>query len=302
VVGTAEKSATSTRDLRIDFFRRQYHDDPAHRPQPGYRRHSRKPSVLITLREDPLAAIQSAIFLISPPDLPGILVLYLELTLVAIPSFLLIATLNREFALLTSGIIYGLSQAYPDLLPHLADHSYFNPLAWQFLFCIGMFAGTFYNTDDGRLQILQTRRWVLAAWVVGATALVYKIARAHLGALNLEALAPSDATLLHMKSNLSAIRLLHFLSVAVLIATYVKKNNALLSWPGASAIIKSGRCSLQVFCLGAIISVAFNLFVAVAAPFLMERLMLDVATVFAIASIATLLVRHRQGLVPGPTI
>ena len=31
----------------------------------------------IALREDPLAAIRSAIFLVSPPDLPGILVLYL---------------------------------------------------------------------------------------------------------------------------------------------------------------------------------------------------------------------------------
>jgi OpgC protein len=76
----------------------------------------------------------------------------------------------------------------------------------------------------------------------------------------------------------------------------------LLTWPGASAIIKSGRCSLQVFCLGAIVSVAFNLFVAVDAPFLMERLMLDVAAVISIALMATLLVRRRQGLVPGPTM
>jgi hypothetical protein len=120
----------------------------------------------ITLREDPLTAIRSAIFLLSPPDLPGILVLYLELTLLALPLFLLIATVSRELALLASGIVYGLSQAYPDLLPRLADHSYFNPLAWQFLFCIGMFAGTLYNTEDGRWQTLQTRRWVRAAWIV----------------------------------------------------------------------------------------------------------------------------------------
>jgi hypothetical protein len=307
VVGTAEKSATSTRDLRIDFFRgvalymiifdhvpgdplsrftyaRLGFSDAAeifvflsgvscgivyervlsrHGPRQLLRATFRRAfqiyvyyvvasittillialsrdivaipanhQAFITLREDPLAAIRSAIFLISPPDLPGILVLYLELTLVAIPSFLLIATVNRELALLTSGIIYGLSQAFPDLLPHLADHSYFNPLAWQFLFCIGMFAGTFYNADDGRLQILQTRRWVLAAWVVVATALIYKISRAHLGDMDLEGLAPSDATLLQMKSNLSAIRLLHFLSVAVLVATYVEEEQCAsnLAW------------------------------------------------------------------------
>jgi hypothetical protein len=120
----------------------------------------------ITLREDPLVAIRSAIFLMSPPDLPGILVLYLELTLAAIP-------------------LYGLSQAYPDLLPHLADHSYFNSLAWQFLFCIGMFGGTLYNTDDVHLQTFQTRRWLLAAWMVVAIGLIYKLARVNLGELNL---------------------------------------------------------------------------------------------------------------------
>src|SRR5262245_51975490 len=32
-----------------------------------------------------------------------------------------------------------IAQFYPELAPRLADHSYFNPLAWQFLFSIGMF-------------------------------------------------------------------------------------------------------------------------------------------------------------------
>jgi hypothetical protein len=249
----------------------------------------------ITLREDPLAAIRSAIFLISPPALPGILVLYLELTLVAIPLFLLMAAVSKELALLASGIIYGLSQAYPDFLRHLADHSYFNPLAWQFLFCIGMFVGTLYNTADAQLETFRTRRWLLAAWMVVGSGLIYKLARLLLPELNLNLgmLALSDATLLHMKENLAAIRLLHFLSVAILVATYVKKSSALLSWPGASAVIRSGRCSLQVFCLGAILSVLLNLFVAVDAPFLFERLLLDAATVLIIASAATLLIRFR---------
>jgi OpgC protein len=116
-------------------------------------------------------------------------------------------------------------------------------------------------------------------------------------------LALSDATLAHMKANLSAIRLLHFLSVAVLVATYVKKSSAILSWPGASAIIKSGRCSLQVFCLGAIISVVLNLFVAVDTPFLFERLLLDAAAVLAIVLTVTLLMKRRQerGLSTGLT-
>ena len=102
----------------------------------------------IALREDPLAAIQSAIFLVSPPDLPGILVLYLELTLFSIPVFILIAARSSTAALAVSGGLWLLAQIHPDLLPRLADHSYFNPIAWQFIFCIGMFVGTWYNSDE----------------------------------------------------------------------------------------------------------------------------------------------------------
>jgi hypothetical protein len=43
----------------------------------------------IYLHEEPFAAILSAIRLTSPPELPGILVLYLQLTAFAIPAFLL---------------------------------------------------------------------------------------------------------------------------------------------------------------------------------------------------------------------
>ena len=128
----------------------------------------------IALREDPLAAIQSAIFLVSPPDLPGILVLYLELTLFSIPMFLLIAARSSAAALLVSGGLWLLAQIYPDLLPRLADHSYFNPIAWQFIFCIGMFVGTWYNSDEMSLENFRTRPWVLLACTVVGVGLLYQ--------------------------------------------------------------------------------------------------------------------------------
>jgi len=87
----------------------------------------------IALTEDPLAAIQSAFFLVSPPDLPGVLVLYLELTLFFIPMFILIAAWNSAVALFVSGSLWLLAQIYPDLLAGLPIHSFFNPMAWQFI-------------------------------------------------------------------------------------------------------------------------------------------------------------------------
>ena len=244
----------------------------------------------IVLREDPLAAIKSAILLISPPELPGILVLYLELTLFSIPMFILIAARSRAAALLTSGGLWLLAQLHPDLLPRLADYSYFNPIAWQFIFCIGMFVGTWYDSDIS-LEPFRTRPWVLLACTVVGVGLLYRIAsRQH---LDLGMLAWSSETLSQMKENLSAIRLVHFLSVAFLVAIFVRPNSPILHWPGASALIKSGRCSLQVFCAGAVVSVFLNLFIAAEAPPAWERLILDCLAIMLIASMATALMRSR---------
>src|SRR5215475_368870 len=53
----------------------------------------------IVLRETPISTIWSTIFLISPPDLPGILVLYLELTLIVTPLFLIAAARSPTLTL-----------------------------------------------------------------------------------------------------------------------------------------------------------------------------------------------------------
>jgi hypothetical protein len=244
----------------------------------------------IALREDPLAAVKSAILLISPPELPGLLVLYLELTLFAIPMFLLIAARSSAAAaLLTSGGLWLLVQLNPDLHPRLDASHFFNFIAWQFIFCIGMFVGTWYNSDIS-LEPFRTRPWILLACTVVAVGLLYHIAH-H---LNFGMLAWSDATLIQMKANLSAIRIVHFLSVAFLVAICITPSSRILCWPGVSAITMSGRCSLQVFCAGAVLSVVLNLIVAVEEPFAWERVILDCLTIVLVALMAIAMVRSRS--------
>jgi hypothetical protein len=196
--------------------------------------------------------------------------------------------------LLASSGLWLLAQLHPDLIPRLADHSYFNPFAWQLIFCMGMFVGTWYNSDIS-LEPFRRSPCVLLACAVVASGLFYRIARVYASRhhLDLGMLAWSDATLVQMKENLSAIRLVHFLSVAFLVAIFVRPTSPILHWPGASAIIKSGRCSLQVFCIGAILSVLLNLFIAIEAPPAWERLILDLLTILLIASLAIALMRSR---------
>src|SRR5262249_3184058 len=79
-------------------------------------------------------------------------------------------------------------------------------------------------------------------------------------------------TLTHMKENLSAVRLLHFLSVAFLVATCVKSSNPILRWSGAAIVARTGRFSLEVFSLSAVLSVVLNIIVVTYHPSVLEKL------------------------------
>lgn len=240
------------------------------------------------LIQDPVAAIRSTIFLISPPPLPAILKLYIELTIGVIPLFLITAQRSSAgFALAGSGFIWTITQFYPSI---------FNFFSWQFLFCIGMFIGTRYDSPSPGLSSRQVRSWfLLAAWSIVIVSFAYRLLLLipKTLQLNLDWLRLSEATLTYMKANLSPIRILHFLSVAFLVATYIKNNDRIFGWPLASVIIKTGRCSLQTFCMVAILSVVLNIIGAVEQPVVFEKLVLDTSAILLIGLMAIALTKFR---------
>jgi hypothetical protein len=251
----------------------------------------------ILLRDDPLSAIWSTIFLISPPDLPGILVLYIVLTPIVIPLFLMGAARNAVLTLAASGFIWTISQIYSDLLPHLADHSYFNPFAWQFLFSIGMFIGIRYDFDWSGLRSTPIFGWLLvAAWVIVIGSFLYRISffLSSEFQFNLDWFRISGTTYAHMKENLSFVRLLHFLSVALLVATYVTSSNSIFRWPGAVIVTLTGRYSLEVFSISAILSVVLNIVVVAYHPSVVEKLGLDGIAILLMALTAFALSEFRS--------
>jgi len=251
----------------------------------------------ILLREDPFSSIWSTIFLISPPDLPGILVLYVVLTLIVVPLFLMGAARNAPLTLAASGFIWAISQLYSDLAPRLADHSYFNPLAWQFLFSIGMFLGIKYDFDWSRLRSSPMFKWLLmAAWaiVIGSFLYRHSFFLSSRFQFDLDRFRLSGITYVHMKENLSAVRLLHFLSVALLVATYVSVSNPIFRWFGAAAVTRTGRWSLEVFSLSIILSVVLNIIVVIYHPSVLEKLGLDSIAISSMALVAFALSEFRK--------
>ena len=129
----------------------------------------------LVVNADPISAVQSALLLTSPPALPGILVLYLMLTLIVIPLVLLVSRSSAALALAVSAAVWAIAQHNPDLSPHLADHSVFDWLAWQLLFTIGMLVGL-VKDHTWSIPASTYRALVSAAWLVVIGSLAYRAA------------------------------------------------------------------------------------------------------------------------------
>jgi len=264
------------------------------------------------LHEEPVSGFWSTIFMTSPPELPGILVLYLVLTLIVIPLFLAGATRSAPLTLAASAFIWMIAQFHPELAPRFADHSYFNPLAWQFLFSIGMFVGLKYDSDWSGLRSTQIFKWLLfAAWAIVIVSLFYRfsLVLSSKFQIDLDWFGISKIAYIHtlenqfavhlkdavrMKENLSAVRLLHFLSVALLVATYLKSSSAVLRWRGAAFVTRAGRCSLEIFSMATILSVGLGIIVVLDRASILEKLVLDGVAILFMALTAVALTEFRR--------
>src|SRR5262249_19244896 len=140
--------------------------------------------------------------------------------------------------------------SYPD-----EETWYFNPLAWQFLFVIGATAG--YAPYSRQLLPLQGA-WLVKlamaiAFVVAVVTVSWTIHSVNesFPALLFQQLSPY----VEDKSNLAPLRLISFLALAVTAAHLVGRNAQILRRPLARLFIRCGQHSLQVFCLGILLSV-----------------------------------------------
>ena len=125
---------------------------------------------------------------------------------------------------------------------------------WHGNFCSRSACLSVFGLARGRRCPPSVHSWaVRLAWMVVIASLGYRLAliASQTWDLHVEWLRLSEVTLTHMKENLSALRLVHFLSAALLVATYLKSSSAFFSTAPAMAIIQTGRHSLEVFCLSA---------------------------------------------------
>ncbi|MGH7110366.1 MAG: OpgC family protein [Stellaceae bacterium] len=203
--------------------------------------------------QEPYIAIVKALLLQFQPAFLDILPLYIVL-LLAFPAILLGLRRSPLLVLVPSLLLYLAVQVLDLSVPAYPPGRtwYFNPLAWQFVFAVGAVLG--HEAVSGRRWRRLGRALLPLAIAVLAVGLVIRLSWSlhnawdGIPALFVGELWPVD------KNNLAPIRVASFFALAVLVAALVRPQAAWLQTRPAQPLLSCGRHSLEIFCLGILLS------------------------------------------------
>ena len=213
------------------------------------------PRILETMQfdliaKDPVSSIVGIATLAFQPSSQNILPLYVVLLAMA-PILILLMRRAAWLALMLSAALYLSTELLYLRLPSypLPDAWFFNPLAWQLLFTLGLVSGW---ASLNRERLPANRALTIAAGLYLALSLLV----VHGGYVGSYDLSPLPRFLWEQdKTNLSLPRLLHIAALAYLVTRL-----PLEAWLRDSAfsrpLILLGRHSLPIFSLGIILSLA----------------------------------------------
>ncbi len=163
---------------------------------------------------------------------------------------------------------------------------FFNPLAWQLLTVLG----AWYVIEGKKFRPWLTSRTAL---VLAVLYLVFSLIIALSWSIKpLEPLIPLTLTKVLFpldKSNLSPLRLLHFLALAIVAVWFVPRD-----WQGLSApVMRCARCcgenSLPIYCLGVLLALASHLTLLDISDRLAMQIVLSLGGILIMIVAATLL-------------
>ncbi|MBV9558769.1 MAG: OpgC domain-containing protein [Pseudolabrys sp.] len=208
--------------------------------------------------DNPVQTLPQALLLKFQPEFMDILPLYFAL-LVWFAPFLWLLIRLPLVALATSVMIYCSAlyfgwnfHTYPD------GTWYFNPLAWQLLFCFGAWCALGGAEKLRGVIRSPVTLWLAIAYLIFAFAVVmtwtFPAYSVYIPKFLSDWMYPVD------KTNLDVLRFVHFLALAALTVHFLPKE-----WPGLKSAwfkpaIICGQNSLEIFCLGVFLSCAARFF------------------------------------------
>jgi hypothetical protein len=204
------------------------------------------------LVDHPIRTVGHGLLLQSRALNLDVLQLYVVL-MAAFAPLLWIMMRQPDLALAGSVALYFAARQFDWNLASFPDGNwYFNPFCWQLLFVLG---GWLALGGAARVRpILKSPVTVYFAIAYLMFALAMTMAGSFpefgkmLPAWLFDAFNPND------KTNLAPYRVLHFIALALLVARFVPKHWRGLQWPVFRPIIRCGRQSVAVFCVGVFLS------------------------------------------------
>jgi hypothetical protein len=215
----------------------------------------------------------------------NILPLYVVLMLWA-PLAIAMALRNPWLALTVSAGLYAIARAFDLNLPNWPQPGgwFFNPIAWQFVFTIGVVSAVVWRGGPPRPS-----PWALAlsGATVAAAALIVTSEGGFAPGLREVATAHLDVA----KQDLGLARLVHFIALAYLIAAAPGLGRIfarVVRGAVGDAVQSLGRHSLAVFAAGSILSACGQAALAAASPHASPGVEQFAGLAYTLASIATL--------------
>ncbi|VVN07159.1 hypothetical protein PS645_03597 [Pseudomonas fluorescens] len=204
---------------------------------------------------NPQQALTDELLLRFKPNLMDPLPLYIVL-LAGLPLVLPLMMRNAWAVVAASVTVYLLAPAFGWNLAAIKDGVwYFNPVTWQLLFVLGGFAAI--QGQRPRLReirpVWRQPLFIAAAsyaLVTGIITLLWRWPDIH------DALMPASlSNVLYpiSKTDLSPVRLLHFLAIAYVTAKLLPDTGWTQNWL-AQQSCRMGRYSLEIFCLGVLLA------------------------------------------------
>src|SRR5665213_1844768 len=255
---------------------------------------------VLDFMKNPDVTIMQALLLKFKPVNMDVLPLYIVLLLWFAPILWLLLR-SPSLGLIVSAAIYTLSWIFDwNIAAYPSGTWLFNPFAWQLLFVFGAWCAL------GGAQRLS--RWINSPVVVGLAAAYLAFAFAiamtwyfpRFGAFVPkfvgEAIYPID------KTNLDVLRILHFLSLAVITVWFVPRDWYALKWPVFRPAIVTGQHSLEIFCLGVFLAFAAHFLFTEVSNSLLMQIIVSLIGIVIMVGVASLISWYRRAerQRPGP--
>jgi hypothetical protein len=261
--------------------------------------YSEEMGVLDFLKNPDVTIIQALLLKFKPVNM-DVLPLYIALLACFSPMLWLLLR-APSVALIASATLYGLMWWFDWNIPAYPHGVWvFNPFAWQLLFVFGGWCALGGAASLSRWIYSPVTLALAIAYLLFAffIAMTWYIPRLGMFVPNFvsETIYPID------KTNLAVLRILHFLSLAVVTVWFVPRDwpflkNRLL-WP----VIVCGQHSLEIFCLGVFLSFAGHFVFTEVSNRVLTQIIVSIAGIAIMVAFAALITWYkgveRRG--PGP--